>query len=94
MVKLLALIRTKNKIVSSINYDKDVQLILTIVIRVAVLRCITLYKKKAQPVTVPGGDPRWGEGGVGGKWFYVTYSSSASISKHLIADWIQKIAPV
>lgn len=92
MVKQLAPIRTKNKIVSSINYDKDVQLILTIAITRAVQRCITVYKRRAQAVTVPGDDPLVGGGG--GKWFYVTYSSSASTSKHMIADWIQKSAPV
>lgn len=67
MVKQLAPIRTKYKIISSINYDKDMQLILTIAIRGVVLRCITVYKRRAQPVTVPGDDPSGeGEGGKNG----------------------------
>lgn len=57
MVKQLAPVRTKIKIVSSINYDKDVQLIVTIVIRGAVIRCNAVYKRRAQPVTVPVDDP-------------------------------------
>lgn len=89
MVKQLAPIRTKNKIISSINYDKDVQLILTIVIRGVVLRCITVYTRRAQPVTVPGDDPS-GEGEGGKKRVLCNLLFT---SKHLIADWIQKSAP-
>lgn len=80
MVKQLTPIRTKNKTVSSVNYDKDVQLIITIVIRGAVLRCITIYKKRAQAVTVPGDVPGGGGGG-GGTWFYEpTLHQQASVS--------------